>query len=100
MGFYKLPDRMIFLFLIAFAVIGCHQGVRPVEELKDIPRMTNEELKAKLGDPMIAIIDVRYTPNWKKSDRKISGAVREDPVELSSWIDRYPRDLMLVLYCD
>jgi hypothetical protein len=62
--------------------------------------MTKEELKTKLGDSLIAIVDVRYTPNWKKSDRQIAGAVREDPVELGSWFDRYSRDLMLVFYCD
>jgi hypothetical protein len=91
---------MLFLLLVALAIIGCHRGVRPVEELEDISLITKEDLRDKLGDPMIAIIDVRYTPNWKKSDRKIASAVREDPMELDSWTDRYSRDHMLVLYCD
>jgi hypothetical protein len=100
MFIHKFSGWMLFLLLVTLAVIGCHRGVRPVEELEDIPRMTKEDLRAKLGEPMIAIIDVRYTPNWKKSDRKIASAVREDPMELGSWTDRYSKDHILVLYCD
>jgi hypothetical protein len=29
---------------------------------------------------------------------KIKGAVREDPKQVSSWIDKYPKDKLLVLY--
>ena len=92
------------LFLLLFFVVllagGCHLGVRPIDELEDIPRISKDDLRARLGDPMVSIIDVRYTPNWKKSDIKITGAVREDPMEVGSWIDRYPKDRLLVFYCD
>ena len=74
----KLSDWMLFLLPVDLAVNGCHSGVRPVAELQNIPRITKEELRDKLGDPLIAIIDVRYTPNRNKSDRKIASAVRED----------------------
>jgi hypothetical protein len=90
----------IYLFLIVFITFGCHWGVRPIEELEDIPRMSKEDLRDRLSDPKVDIIDLRYTPNWKKSNRKIVGAVRQDPMEVSSWIDRYPKDHLLVLYCD
>jgi hypothetical protein len=66
----------------------------------DAPRMTKEELKAKLGDPAVTVIDVRYKSNWKKSGQKIAGAVREDPNEISSWVGKYKKDQMLVFYCD
>lgn len=85
--------------LLALAWIGCDHGFRPVEELTDIPRISKEALKDQLNSE-ITLIDVRYEPNWKKSDRKISTAVREDPMELGTWVGRYPRDMRLVLYCD
>lgn len=66
----------------------------------DAPRITKEELKAKLGDPAVTVIDVRYKANWKKSGQKIAKAVREDPNEISSWIGKYKKDQMLVFYCD
>ena len=100
MNIHKLSGWGLFILLVFIAISGCHHGFRPVEELVDIPRILKEDLTTKLGDSTITIIDVRYTPNWKKSDRKIAGAVREDPMELGSWVDRYPRDRMLVLYCD
>ncbi len=66
----------------------------------DAPRITKEELKAKLGDPAVTVIDVRYKANWKKSGQKITKAVREDPNEISSWVGKYKKDQMLVFYCD
>lgn len=67
---------------------------------EDAPRIAKEELKAKLGDPAVTVIDVRYTANWKKSSQKIAGAVREDPNEISSWAGKYRKDQVLILYCD
>lgn len=66
----------------------------------DAPRITKEDLKAKLGDPAVTVIDVRYKANWKKSGQKIARAVREDPNEISSWVGKYKKDQMLVFYCD
>lgn len=80
--------------------IGCHHRIKSIKEVEHIPRISKEELKQKLGDPAVSIIDVRYGPNWKKSDRLIAGAVREEPMEVGSWIHKYPQDQLIVLYCD
>jgi len=66
----------------------------------DAPRITKEELKAKLNEPSLAVIDVRYGPNWKTSGQKIAKAVREDPTEIGSWVGKYQKDQTLVFYCD
>lgn len=63
------------------------------------PQMTVEELRSKLGDPDVTILDLRREAHWKASDRKIMGAVREDPHDVENWANRYPRDKTLVLYC-
>lgn len=64
------------------------------------PLITKEELKAKLDEPAITVIDVRYSPNWKTSGQKIAKAVREDPTEIGSWVGKYQKDRTLVFYCD
>lgn len=66
----------------------------------DVRRISKEELRAKLNDPAVTVIDVRYKPNWRKSGQKIVGAVREDPNEISAWVGKYKKDQALVFYCD
>ena len=66
----------------------------------DVPRMTKDELKAMLGNPDLVIIDVRLERDWNKSDSKIKGAVREEPIHIESWANKYPKDKILVLYCN
>jgi rhodanese-related sulfurtransferase len=61
--------------------------------------ITAEELKARLGDPAITIVDVRLAAHWNTSDRKIVGAVREDPEAVESWAGKYARERTLILYC-
>ena len=85
-----LPTLLIF-----FMVTGCAMFERSVEA----PRMTKDTLRARLGDPNLFIIDVRYGKDWTESDLKIKGAVREDPEAFDSWANKYPKDKTLVFYC-
>ena len=61
--------------------------------------MEPERLKEKLDQPEIVILDVRIVSDWRKSDRKISGASRVDPHDVSSWSDKFPKDSLVVVYC-
>ena len=65
----------------------------------DVPRMTKDELKALLGNPDLVILDLRLGRDWKDSDLKIKGAVREEPDDIESWANKYSKDKILVLYC-
>lgn len=65
----------------------------------EVPRMTKEELKAKIGNSDVIIVDVRAGKDWKGSEFKIKGAVRENPSKFSPWAEKYPKDKTLVLYC-
>ena len=65
----------------------------------DVPRISIQQLKAKLGNPEVAVIDVRSTHDWEESDVMIKGAIREDSRQFSSWIKKYPKDKTIVLYC-
>jgi len=61
--------------------------------------MTKEELRALLDDPTVVILDVRASRDWNRSQRKIKGAIRENPRLFESWADKYAKDKTLVLYC-
>jgi hypothetical protein len=65
----------------------------------DPQRITKEELNQLLGDPDIAIVDVRTGRDWTGAVRKIPGAVREEPGDPGGWAKRYPKDKTIVLYC-
>lgn len=82
---------------LSFAMAGMFAITAMAQE--DVPRMTKEELKAMLGSPDLVIVDVRIGKDWKASEFKIQGGVREDPAEFESWAERYSKDKTLVLYC-
>jgi rhodanese-related sulfurtransferase len=62
-------------------------------------RITTEELKQRLDSPEIVIVDVRSGSDWTGSERKIAGAVREEPNDVGGWEKRYAKDKPLILYC-
>jgi hypothetical protein len=65
----------------------------------EVPRMTKKDLKARLTSRDVVILDVRIGKDWKDSELKIKGAVRENPKDVDSWADKYPKDKTIVLYC-
>ena len=65
----------------------------------DAPRMTKEELKSKLGDPNLVIIDTLVGDQWETVNQKLPGAVHEDPEKVDSWADKYAKDKLIVTYC-
>jgi hypothetical protein len=66
---------------------------------EEAPKITPEQLKAVLGDANVIIIDVRLGPDWTDSDAKIKGAVRENPMQVNEWMNKYPKDKTIVFYC-
>ena len=91
-----MKKRLLLATLMILFMVG---GCTTLAKSTDTPRMTKEELKAKLGDPNFIVVDVRLGADWTGSDLKIKGAVREDPEAIESWATRYPKDKTLVFYC-
>ena len=79
------------MFLFAFTM--------PTYGADDVPRITTEQLKDILGSPDLVLLDVRDENDWGKSDRKIVGAVRADPDDVSYWAGDYTKDQKITLYC-
>jgi len=87
----------IIAVVAVFVLTGCLQNVALDTKT---PKMTKEELKALLDNPDVIILDVRVAGEWKKSDLKIKGAVREDPEkDYKAWASKYPKDKTLIFYC-
>ncbi len=63
------------------------------------PRLDKDTLKGWLNDPKVLILDVRQPQDWESSDKKIKGAVRQDPNEVQTWAKSLPKNQKIVLYC-
>ena len=87
------------LLLAALSILFMVAGCTMFGKSGDAPRMTKDELKARLGNLDLLIIDARYGKDWTDSDLKIKGAIREDPKAFDSWASKYPKDKTLVFYC-
>ena len=90
----KIVGILLVAAYVAMAII-----VNQTATAAEIPRMTKEELKAKLGTPDLVIVDIRVGTDWKASEMKIKGAVRGDPQNIETWAKKYPKDTAFVLYC-
>lgn len=75
------------------------EGEIYVIDVKDVPRMTVDELNVRLNDPSLVIIDVRSPGNWNGSSTKIKGALREVLEKIDDWAPRYDKEKAVVLYC-
>lgn len=81
--------------LIVIATFGI--SLAPARAV-EVPRISIDELRTMLGNPEVLIIDVRAPGSWEASERKISGAVREEPKDVESWAEKYRKDMTVVLY--
>ncbi len=66
---------------------------------KDVPLITKEELRTKLGSPNLIVLDVRSIVDWNLAKNKIVGARRVDLEQVEAWAEQLPKDEEIVLYC-
>jgi len=81
---------------VLLALIFLTYGVAKADESHV---MTKEQVRSMLGKPDVIIIDVRTNYDWDNSKTKIPGAVREEGMKFGSWMNKYPKDKTIVLYC-
>ncbi len=85
------------LLALAAIAVGFSLGL-PAASAEAV-RMSQEELKSRLEDPALVIIDVRSYTDWFLSREKIKGAERENYRDFEGWASKYPKDKTIVLYC-
>lgn len=65
---------------------------------KNVPLLDKETIKSWLSERGVIILDVRASKDWNVSDRKIKGALRQNPDEVKTWAAYLPHDKKIVLY--
>ena len=96
-----MPRSLIILrWMCLVWILVMAAGVGLAAGLPEPDKITKEELLPLLGKQEVSVIDLRLPREWDASDIKLKGAVREDPFKPGQWLDKYPKDKMLVLYCD
>jgi len=87
---------LIFCLVLLLGVSGC--ATTSEKSSKTIQQMSKEDLKSRLEDPSLVILDVRRPQDWKKSGKKIKGAVQENPYKFDNWYARYSKAKTILLY--
>jgi rhodanese-related sulfurtransferase len=88
--------------VLFIAILGSLIGLMACSDLQsanDVPRISKDELKTKLGSSDVVLLDVRAKADWEKSDEKITGAARMDPETVDAWAGTLPKDKEIILYC-
>ena len=91
----KTLSRILTVLLVV-STLALFAKVAVAEE---VPRISKEEIRAMLDSPDVVIIDVRVGKDWKNSQSKITGAVRERPKKAKAWAYKYDNNKTYVLYC-
>jgi len=82
--------------IISAFILSLSAGGYAVE---DSLKIEPAALKAMLNQQALTVIDVRIVSDWRNSDRKITGAVRKDPHNVSAWASKSPKQNTYVIYC-
>lgn len=94
---FKIPKVALFslsLMILVGLLASCGSSSH-----SQVPRADKEKVKGWLDDPAVMIIDVRASGDWEGSDKKVKGAVRQDPNKADAWAKDLPKDKKIVLYC-
>ncbi|MGZ3648112.1 MAG: rhodanese-like domain-containing protein [Syntrophales bacterium] len=75
-------------------------AVFPAPAVDDVPKITVQELKARIdkGEDLV-IVDVRTGNDYEASKIKIKGAVRIPIVQIEERYRELPKDKQIILYC-
>ncbi len=86
---YVVSAVLLVLIIFAYTIV----------KADDAHMMTKEQLLPLLGKADIIVIDLRTKYDWDSSKVKIKGAVREESMKFGSWMNKYPKDKTIILYC-
>jgi rhodanese-related sulfurtransferase len=91
--------RIPLMALLLVACLATSLYALNIPTADSVPRMSIQDLKQRMDDPNVIIVDVRTVHDWAESATKIKGAIREDPSRISSWMAKYPPSKTIVFYC-
>jgi predicted sulfurtransferase len=88
--------------LLSLVFVALNQINAPLvfSETDSVPRITVQELKAKMDNRKnVVIIDVRTGQEYKSSKIKIKDAIRISIVQLEDRYKELPKDREIITYC-
>ena len=88
-------SRLVYRFVFMFAALLFAMSF--AASAAEVPRMSVDELKSRLGEVDLVILDVRQDSDL--SDKQIVGSVQVNPGAVNQWADNYSKDKVIVLYC-
>ena len=97
-GVKTMDNRRLVIYLTILATI-LPLAASFTAGAASVPRMATDELKSRLGDTDLVVLDVRANRDWSKSQEKIAGAERVSPSEVNQWAKNYPKEKTIILYC-
>ena len=89
---------LVLFFSVLLAGVAINVDPTDASSSGDIPFISIEELKDKLGEPSVVILDVRIPKHIAASRFKVKGAVWVNPKEIDQWIHLFSKDSTYVLY--
>lgn len=92
----KCHTALLKIIIVCVSILSLSTGAYAVENSLKIEPAA---LSAMLNQKNLTVIDVRIVSDWRNSDRKIAGAVRKDPHNVSSWAANSPKQNTYVIYC-
>ncbi|MBI5633320.1 MAG: hypothetical protein HZA15_07585 [Nitrospirae bacterium] len=84
--------------VMVLLLISCAAQTAPEFDNR-IKWISKENLLSMLNEPGLILFDARYSKDWRRSDRKIKGAIRLDAHEVEQLDGFYPTGQKIVLYC-
>jgi hypothetical protein len=97
-GMVTMGNRR-FIFYVAIVSSMIFLSVSLVVAAAPVPRISTDDLKSRLGDEGLIVLDVRAGRDWNGSSVKIEGAQRIDQTKLGQWADNHAKGQTIVLYC-
>ena len=91
-----MTGKLLTVLAVAISLVMMVFTIKAIAE--DTLRITKEDLKIKLGNLDLIILDLRHRTQWNATRFKIPTAVWEDPDAFVFWANKYPKDKILVLY--
>ncbi len=86
------------VILLLMLLISCAVHTVPISDSR-IKWISQAELLSRLDEQGLLLFDARYSKDWKRSDRKIKGAIRLDASEVEQLDGFYPAGQKIILYC-
>ena len=93
----RFTARVLLLFVL-LAGVAINVNSLDASSSEDIPFISIEELKTKLTEPSVVILDVRIPKHIAASRFKVKGAVWVNPKKIDQWVHSFPKNATYVLY--